>query len=66
MLLHALRVLQRNAPIRFELGAATVDPMTPEYKPEPLVAYLKALGVAPAPANHRTKQQLGVRQAFLI
>ena len=29
----------------FELGAVTVDPMTPTFNPEPLIPYLAGLGV---------------------
>ena len=44
-LLHILRLLQAKAPIRFELGAVTVDPQTPEYNPRPLQHYFAQLGV---------------------
>jgi len=44
-LLHILRKFQKSAPIKFEIAAATVDPMTPEYDPSPLVDYLKAVDV---------------------
>jgi tRNA 2-thiocytidine biosynthesis protein TtcA len=44
-LLHVLRHMQRRAPIRFEIGACTVDPQSPEYHPQPLVEYMAALGV---------------------
>jgi selenocysteine lyase/cysteine desulfurase/tRNA(Ile)-lysidine synthase TilS/MesJ len=44
-LLHALVGLQRRAPVRFRLAAATVDPQTPEYNPRPLRAYVESLGV---------------------
>ena len=44
-LLHILRAIQRKAPFKFEIAAATVDPMTPEYQPEPLIAYMAELGV---------------------
>lgn len=43
--LHVLLALQKSAPIRFEIAAATVDPETPEFNPHPLTAYLKAMGV---------------------
>ena len=33
------------APIKFEIGGVTVDPMVNEYKPQPLVPYLKSIGV---------------------
>ena len=32
-MLHVLLELQRRSPIRFDIGAATVDPQTPEYGP---------------------------------
>jgi len=44
-LLHVLLHLQKKSPVKFELGAATVDPQSPEYHPEPLKEYLKTLGV---------------------
>ena len=40
-LIHILRHFQSVAPIRFELGAVTVDPMVYEYNPAPLVPYLR-------------------------
>lgn len=43
--LHVLLALQKSAPIKFKIAAATVDPQTPEYNPWPLVPYLEALGV---------------------
>jgi len=44
-LLHVLMHLRNKAPVRFELGAATVDPQSPDYNPEPLKPYLALLGV---------------------
>lgn len=44
-LLHILRHLQRHAPIRFELGAITVDPLVEGFDPSPLQGYLASLGV---------------------
>ncbi len=44
-LVHILRHFQAVAPIRFELGAVTVDPMVVEYKPQPLIPYMKSIGV---------------------
>lgn len=44
-LLHALLHMKRSAPVKFEVGAATVDPQTPEYRPQPLIAYMEALKV---------------------
>ena len=44
-LLHILMLLQKKAPIKFEIGACTVDPQTPEFDPRPLIAYLASLGV---------------------
>lgn len=44
-LLHLLRHFQRHAPIRFELGAVTVDPQSDQFDPSPLIPYMKALGV---------------------
>jgi tRNA 2-thiocytidine biosynthesis protein TtcA len=44
-LLHILRHLQRHAPVRFEIGAITVDPMVDGFDPSSLQAYLAGLGV---------------------
>ena len=44
-LLHILRHLQRHAPIRFEIGAITIDPMVDGFDPSPLQGYLAELGV---------------------
>ena len=44
-LLHVLLHLKAKAPVRFELAAATVDPRSPDYHPEPLKDYMEALGV---------------------
>jgi len=44
-LLHVLRHLQRHAPIRFELAAATVDPGIDGFDPAVLIPYLAALGI---------------------
>ena len=44
-LLHILLDARKRAPVHFDIGAATVDPMTPEYDPSPLSEYLETLGV---------------------
>ena len=44
-LLNILRYLQRKAPVKFKLGAVTIDPKTVEYDPSPLKAYLRKLGI---------------------
>lgn len=44
-LLHVLLYLQKRAPIKFELAAATVDPCSPEFDPSPLKGYMAELGV---------------------
>ncbi len=44
-LLHVLRHFQRCAPVRFELGAITVDPQIEGFDPSGLHAYLASLGV---------------------
>ena len=44
-LLHVLLHLASKSPVRFELGAATVDPQSPDYFPAPLKPYMQALGV---------------------
>ncbi len=44
-LLQALIHFQRHAPIRFELGAATLDPMVAGFNPKPLVEYCRQLNI---------------------
>ena len=44
-LLHVLCMLQRVSPVKFEIGAATVNPLTPEYDPTPLKPYMESIGV---------------------
>lgn len=64
-LLHILRDLQRRAPIRFDLAAATVDPVTPEFNPKPLIPYMKTLGKKETrKTKTRKKQKNRVLLAF--
>lgn len=44
-LLALLRHFQRHAPLRFELGAITVDPLVEGFDPSHLIPYMAALGV---------------------
>lgn len=44
-LLHILRHFQRHAPVAFELGAITVDPLVPGFDPSVLKPALAALGI---------------------
>ena len=44
-LLQVLMHLKRSAPIRFELGAVTVDPMSDGFDPAPLKPYVRDLGI---------------------
>jgi selenocysteine lyase/cysteine desulfurase/tRNA(Ile)-lysidine synthase TilS/MesJ len=44
-MLNVLRYIQKVSPKRFSLGAATVDPQTPEYDPSPLKKYLAELNI---------------------
>ena len=44
-LLHVLIALQKKAPVRFELAAATVDPQSPDFDPLPLKGYMAELGI---------------------
>lgn len=44
-LLHVLLHLQKKAPVRFELAAATVDPQSPDFDPSPLKEYVPQLGI---------------------
>jgi tRNA 2-thiocytidine biosynthesis protein TtcA len=45
-LLHILYRLQRHAPIRFELGAVTVDPLVDGFDPSVLQPHMDALGIS--------------------
>ena len=54
-LLHVLLHFQRHAPIRFEVGAVTVDPQSESFDPRPLIPYLTDLGV---PYFYRTERIL--------
>jgi len=42
-LLHILHHFQKHAPIDFEFGAMTVDPMAGDFDPSPMIPYLKSL-----------------------
>ena len=44
-LLLVLIALQKKAPVRFELAAATVDPQSPDFDPSPLKGYMAELGI---------------------
>jgi tRNA 2-thiocytidine biosynthesis protein TtcA len=44
-LLHILNQLQRHAPIHFELGAVTVDPLVQGFDPATLQPYVQGLGI---------------------
>ena len=44
-LLHALLAVQKRAPIKFEIGACTIDPMTDSFDPSPLIPYVESLGI---------------------
>ena len=44
-LLHILHNLQRRAPVTFQLGAVTIDPMAGDFDPSGLIPYLESLGV---------------------
>lgn len=44
-LLHILLDIQKRAPVRFTIAAATVDPQTSSFDPKPLIPYMKRLGV---------------------
>lgn len=45
VLLHLLLYFQRVAPIKFHLGAVTIDPQTGTFDPSPLIPYMASLGV---------------------
>jgi len=44
-MLHVLLTLQKRSPVKFTVAAATVNPETPEFSPQPLIDYMKELGV---------------------
>lgn len=44
-LLHILHNLQQRAPVTFQLGAVTIDPMAGDFDPSGLIPYLESLGV---------------------
>jgi tRNA 2-thiocytidine biosynthesis protein TtcA len=44
-LLHILLYLQTVAPVKFEVAAMTVDPMSDSFDPSPLKSYVKSLNV---------------------
>jgi tRNA 2-thiocytidine biosynthesis protein TtcA len=44
-LLHLLRHFQRHAPVRFSLGAVTIDPQSETFSPRALIPYLQSLGI---------------------
>ena len=44
-LLHVLHAMQRKSPVKWELGAVTMDPQFPGFDPSPLIAYMKRLGI---------------------
>jgi len=44
-LIHILRYFQSVAPIKFDIGAVTVNPEVLEYNPRPLIGYMEELGI---------------------
>lgn len=56
-LLHILCQLQRHAPIDFELGAVTVDPLIDGFDPSGLITYLKTVGVP----HHYQREPIAAR-----
>ncbi len=62
-LLHILLHLQRRAPVRFELGAVTVDPMVEGFDPSPLKQVMADLGVPyfyrAQPIMEQARQNMG-------
>ena len=44
-LLHVLHNLQQRAPINFQLGAVTIDPIAGDFDPSGLIPYSESLGV---------------------
>eukprot|EP01064_Diplonema_japonicum_P028758 TRINITY_DN4497_c0_g2_i11.p1 TRINITY_DN4497_c0_g2~~TRINITY_DN4497_c0_g2_i11.p1 ORF type:complete len:983 (+),score=251.36 TRINITY_DN4497_c0_g2_i11:46-2994(+) len=66
VLLHVLLAIQKVSPVKFKVGAATVNPMTPEYDPTPLVKYVTGLGVEYAmlsqPLIDLAKEKMGEKR----
>lgn len=62
-LLHILRHFQAHAPVAFEFGAITVDPMAGDFDPSPMIPYLEQLGVdyhyCREPIMDMAKQHMG-------
>jgi tRNA 2-thiocytidine biosynthesis protein TtcA len=62
-LLHILQHFQKVAPIDFEFGAVTVDPMAGDFDPSPMIPYLAELGVEyhyqREPIMEMAKQHMG-------
>lgn len=56
-LLHALRHLQRHAPIQFSIAAITVDPQIDGFDPSLLKNYLAELGIPYFYENHNISKQ---------
>ena len=44
-LLHVMLNIKRKIPFKIEVGAMTVDPMSEDFDPSPLINYMKSLGV---------------------
>ena len=44
-LIHILKHFASVSPVKFEIGAVTVDPQVAEYNPKPLVEYMKSINV---------------------
>ncbi|TNF99432.1 MAG: tRNA 2-thiocytidine biosynthesis protein TtcA [Gammaproteobacteria bacterium] len=44
-LLHVLSLLQRHAPVQFDLGVVTIDPQSDSFDPSPLKSYIGSLGL---------------------
>jgi len=56
-LLHCLRHFQRHAPIKFELGAITVDPQVEDFNPAALKPYLAELDIPYFFESHAIAEQ---------
>ena len=44
-LLHVMLNIKRKIPFKIDIGAMTVDPMSEDFDPSPLINYMKTLGV---------------------
>ena len=56
-MLHVLLELQKRSPVKFQVAAATVNPETPEFAPEPLIEARENPEIAEFPKKMRKKKK---------